>query len=76
MAWLAPSRNFFITLIVKRCALDGWPGWRYALQQTTAEMLVALEILDRRSGRRPAAERLNPAGRQRCAARNRHPSGS
>ena len=76
MAWLAPFAVLFYALIVKRCALDGWPGWRYALQQTTAEMLVALEILDRRSGRRPAAERLNPAGRQRCAARNGRPSGS
>jgi hypothetical protein len=35
--------------LVKGCLFDGWPGWRYALQQTTAEMLIALEILDRRS---------------------------
>lgn len=56
MAWLAPFAVLFYVLFVKRCALDGWPGWRYALQQTTAEMLVALEILDRRSGQRPTAE--------------------
>jgi hypothetical protein len=30
--------------------LDGWPGWYYALQRTTAEMLLAVEILDRRLG--------------------------
>ena len=60
MAWLAPFAVLFYALIVKRCLLDGWPGWRYALQQTTAEMLVTLEILDRRSGRRPAAERYEP----------------
>lgn len=76
MGWLAPFAVLFYALIVKRCALDGWPGWRYALQQTTAEMLVALEILDRRSGRSLAAERLIAAGRQRCEAQDGRPSGS
>jgi len=61
MAWPAPFAVLFYALVIKRCVLDGWPGWRYALQQTTAEMLVALEILDRRSGRRPEAGRLKPA---------------
>src|SRR5262249_39835813 len=50
MGWLAPIAVFFYTLFVKGCLFDGWPGWYYALQRTTAEMLLALEILDRRSG--------------------------
>ncbi len=61
MTWLAPFAVLFYALVIKRCVLDGWPGWRYALQQTTAEMLVALELLDRRPGRRPEAGLLKPA---------------
>ena len=38
----------FYTLFVKLCLLDGWPGWYYALQRVTAEILIALEIIDRR----------------------------
>lgn len=48
MAWPAPILVFFYTLIVKRCLLDGWPGWYYVLQRTIAESLIALEITDRR----------------------------
>ena len=48
MAWPAPIAVFFYTLFVKGCLLDGWPGWYYALQRTTAEMLISLEILERR----------------------------
>jgi glycosyltransferase involved in cell wall biosynthesis len=55
MGWPAPIAVFFYTLFVKGCLFDGWPGWYYALQRTTAEMLLALEILDRRSGRSQAA---------------------
>jgi glycosyltransferase involved in cell wall biosynthesis len=55
MGWPAPIAVFFYTLFLKGCLFDGWPGWYYALQRTTAEMLLALEILDRRSGRSPAA---------------------
>jgi glycosyltransferase involved in cell wall biosynthesis len=50
MAWPAPFAVLFYVLLVKRCVLDGWPGWYYALQRTTAEMLLAVEILDRRLG--------------------------
>jgi len=56
MGWPAPIAVFFYTLFVKGCLLDGWPGWYYALQRTIAEMLLALEIIDRRSGQRPAAD--------------------
>ena len=49
MGWPALIGVFFYTLFVKRCLFDGWPGWYYALQRTIAEMLLALEIMDRKS---------------------------
>jgi glycosyltransferase involved in cell wall biosynthesis len=58
MGWPAPIAVFFYTLFVKGCLFDGWPGWYYALQRTTAEMLIALEIIDRRSGR----SQIGPCG--------------
>jgi len=48
MALPAPPLVFFYALLWKRCILDGWPGWFYALQRTYAEVLLALGILDRR----------------------------
>jgi hypothetical protein len=48
MGWPAPLLVFFYTLLVKRCILDGWAGWVYALQRTVAEALISLEIADRR----------------------------
>jgi glycosyltransferase involved in cell wall biosynthesis len=48
MGWPAPILVFLYTLIVKRCALDGWAGWLYTLQRTFAEIALALEIVDRR----------------------------
>jgi len=47
-AWPTPVLVFFHTLIIKRCALDGWAGWLYVLQRTLAETLIAIEIVDRR----------------------------
>src|SRR4051812_34780324 len=49
MGWPAPFAALLHVLFVKRCILDGWPGWYYALQRLFAETLLALEILDRRS---------------------------
>lgn len=46
MAWPAPILVFFYTLIVKRCVLDGWPGWIYVLQRTCAEIMIALEVTE------------------------------
>jgi hypothetical protein len=57
MGWPAPILIFFYTLIVKRCALDGWAGWLYVLQRTLAETLIAMETVDRRL--RSRAERLS-----------------
>jgi glycosyltransferase involved in cell wall biosynthesis len=50
-AWPVPLLVFFYTLIAKRCILDGWPGWVYALQRTCAEIMIALAIIDRRMRR-------------------------
>jgi glycosyltransferase involved in cell wall biosynthesis len=46
--WAAPLGVFLHVLFVKGCILDGWVGWYYALQRTTAEILVSLELIDRR----------------------------
>ena len=48
------------TLLIKKCLLDGWPGWLYALQRTYAEFLIALEIIDRRLGASTTRDSLNP----------------
>ncbi len=41
--WPAPIAVFVYTLIVKGCALDGWPGWFYVL-----EIMIAIEVIDKR----------------------------
>jgi glycosyltransferase involved in cell wall biosynthesis len=46
--WPAAPAAFVYTLIVKRCLFDGWPGWFYVLQRTYAELLLSLELLERR----------------------------
>ena len=51
--WPAPVLVLFYVLIVKGCAIDGWPGWFYALQRMLAETMIALEVLDRRVFARP-----------------------
>jgi len=44
----APLLIVFYTLLVKRCVLDGWPGWYYAAQRLCAELMLCIELLDRR----------------------------
>jgi glycosyltransferase involved in cell wall biosynthesis len=46
--WLAPLLVFFYTLLWKRAILDGWPGFYYSLQRTYFELLLSLELLDRK----------------------------
>lgn len=46
--WPAAPAAFIYTLIVKRCLFDGWPGWFYVLQRTYAELLLSMELLERR----------------------------
>jgi glycosyltransferase involved in cell wall biosynthesis len=48
MAWPAPLLVFVYTLVVKRCVFDGWAGWFYVMQRTLAEILIALELAERR----------------------------
>lgn len=44
----APVLMFFYLLIIKRCLLDGWPGWYYTSQRVCAETMLSIELLDRR----------------------------
>jgi glycosyltransferase involved in cell wall biosynthesis len=46
--WPAAPLAFFYALFLKGCLFDGWPGWYYALQRAYAELLLSLELLDRR----------------------------
>ena len=48
MGWPAPLLILPYTLLWKRCVLDGWAGWHYAVQRFAAESLICLEIVDRR----------------------------
>ena len=48
LAWPAPILVFWATLLGKRCVLDGWRGWYYVLQRTLTELMIAIEIIDRR----------------------------
>jgi glycosyltransferase involved in cell wall biosynthesis len=48
VGWLAPGLVFLHTLFIKRCVFDGWPGWFYVLQRSLAEIMIAIEIIDRK----------------------------
>jgi glycosyltransferase involved in cell wall biosynthesis len=66
--WPAAPAAFIYTLLVKGCLFDGWPGWYYALQRTYAELLLSLELLDRRISQRddqPTDMKIGDAPRQR-----------
>lgn len=47
LAWPAPILVFIYTLLIKGCIRDGWPGWLYVLQRTLAEIMIAMEIVER-----------------------------
>ena len=47
MAWPSPILVFLYTLLARGCIFDGWPGWLYVLQRTLAEMMIAIELVDR-----------------------------
>ncbi|MHB2169120.1 glycosyltransferase family 2 protein [Alsobacter sp. R-9] len=63
MGWPAPLLVFLYTLIVKRCFLDGFPGWLYVMQRTCAEIMIALEVIDR-SMKKNAAKPLRSDQRE------------
>ena len=46
--WPAPFLVVAYVLVVKRALFDGRAGWFYAFQRLCAEVLLALELLDRR----------------------------
>ncbi len=46
--WAAPLLVLPYVLLAKGALLDGWAGWIYALQRLLAEVMIALELLDRR----------------------------
>ena len=48
MAWPAPILVFLHVLFIKGAVLDGRAGWYYAFERLLAEMLLVLELLDRR----------------------------
>ncbi len=48
MGWPAPLLVLLYVLFAKRALFDGIAGWFYAWQRTYAEILLALELLDRR----------------------------
>jgi glycosyltransferase involved in cell wall biosynthesis len=48
--YFAPAAMFLYLLFAKRLMLDGWPGWYYVLQRTTAEMLLSLRLLTEMHG--------------------------
>lgn len=47
-AVVAPFLVFFYVLFVRGCILDGRAGWLYVLQRMLAEILLAIELTDRR----------------------------
>jgi glycosyltransferase involved in cell wall biosynthesis len=75
MGWPAPFVVLFYVLFAKRCLLDGWPGWFYALQRVVAEAMLALEIIDRHSGRRQAGPFGSSKQKATCAGIKRSGDG-
>jgi glycosyltransferase involved in cell wall biosynthesis len=57
MVWPAPFVVFLYTLLIKGTVLDGRPGWYYALQRLLAEIMLALELSDRRLRTRVTGDR-------------------
>lgn len=47
----APLAVGFYVMLIKRCILDGWPGWHYTMQRILAEVLISLELVDRKLAR-------------------------
>jgi glycosyltransferase involved in cell wall biosynthesis len=58
--WLAPLLVLPYVLFAKGCLFDGAPGWFYALQRLLAEVVIALELLDRRVGGAPDSSSKGP----------------
>lgn len=50
--WIAPPLAFVYPYVWKLGFLDGWRGFHYAAQRAYAELLLAIELVDRRLRRR------------------------
>ena len=48
VGWVVPLLVLPYCLLWRRGILDGWPGWSYALQRLTAEVMLAILIVERR----------------------------
>ncbi len=46
----APLAVGLYVMFAKLCVLDGWPGWHYTMQRVLAEILISLELVDRKLG--------------------------
>jgi len=60
---IAAPAAFLYALLAKGCILDGWRGWYYALQRGYAELLLSLEMLDRKLHREDG-RRADPSRRE------------
>lgn len=58
MGWPAPILVLGYVLLAKGAILDGKAGWFYAFQRLLAEVLLALELLDRRLSALAAGSRV------------------
>jgi glycosyltransferase involved in cell wall biosynthesis len=57
MIWVAPFLNLAYCLFYQRLVLNGWPGVYYSFQRMYAELLLSLELLDRRLSSVPTSDR-------------------
>ena len=46
--WILPAAFvvLFYTLVIKRTVFDGWPGWLYAFQRMTAELILSMHLVE------------------------------
>lgn len=54
---IAPVLTVFYCLLARLLILDGWPGIYYTIQRVYAELLLSLELLDRRLKPRESIDR-------------------
>ncbi len=64
--WMAVPLIMLYVLLCKRTLLDGWHGIYYAFQRAYAELLLSLELLDRklRRGESSVGSRQSPENRK------------
>ncbi len=64
MIWPAAPAAFLFTLFAKGLIFDGWPGFYYVLQRTYAELLLSLELLEKKLARSDVAVMTEPTGKE------------